>query len=217
MRYSGTGFGIKSPGLVLTASHCLGNAKGPDEVYLGARDGGFLPASCMKRHPEADIAALVFEADRAPSCFELGEPPENDGEFYMGTEISSYGYPSREGGPDKTILEPRLMRGHIQRNFQYEWGDLRRRYHAFELSFPVLPGQSGSPVFLDHEIRSTIAVLTTSFESSVVIDMYEEENQKMARMRFTKHQNRHLRDLGGALEICGLAMCGNKHGQCLTA
>ena len=96
----------------------------------------------------------------------------------MGTEISSYGYPSREGGPDKTILEPRLMRGHIQRNFQYEWGDLRRRYHAFELSFPVLPGQSGSPVFLDHEIRSTIAVLTTSFESSVVIDMYEEENQK---------------------------------------
>ncbi len=176
LRYAGTGFGMERPGLVLTASHVLDSAREAAEVYISRSSGPpHVPASCMKRHPGADIATLVFEGDSVPLCFKLAEPPKEVGQFYLGTEVNTYGYPSRSGGPAKTILEPRLMRGHIQRHVGQEWNG--GVHDAFELSFPALPGQSGSPVFLDDDIQSVIAVLTTNFESSVVVDSYEEHQQ----------------------------------------
>ena len=174
VRFAGTGFGIRNRGLVLTASHVLSGATEPHEVYLMLKNRRFIQAVHLEHHPEADIAALVFEADLAPPCFSLGEPPQGYREFLLGTEISSYGYPYRDERGGRKTLEPRLMHGRIQRHFQHEWNNPRRRYHAFELSFPVLPGQSGSPVFLDHAVHSAIAVLTTSFESSIVLDSVEE-------------------------------------------
>ena len=64
------------------------------------------------------------------------------------------------------------MSGHIQRNFRYKQG--KCSFHACELSFPAVLGQSGSPILLANDIGSAIAVLTTNFESSIVIDSYEE-------------------------------------------
>ena len=181
VRFAGTGFGIQRRGLVLTASHVVGNATEPDEVYLMLKSGRFIQASRVEHHPEADIAALMFAADQAPPFLALGEPPHGYPEFLLGTEVSSYGYPYRDEPNGRKTLEPRLMHGRIQRHFQHEWSNPRRLYHAFELSFPVLPGQSGSPVFLDHAVDSAIAVLTTSFESSVLLDSYEEHEQDGAR------------------------------------
>ena len=174
VRFAGTGFGIQRRGLVLTASHVVRGATKPEEVYLKVKSRSFIQASHIEHHPEADIAALLFPADQAPSFLSLGEPPRGDPEFLLGTEVSSYGYPYRDEPNGRKTLEPRLMHGRIQRHFQHEWSNPRRLYHAFELSFPALPGQSGSPVFLDHAVDSVIAVLTENFESSVVIDSYEE-------------------------------------------
>lgn len=172
--FVGTGFGIQRRGLILTASHVIGSVTESAKVYLQLKNGECVPATHMEQHPDSDIAALMFEADQVPSHFELGKPPRDHPNFLLGTEVSSYGYPYRDEPGGRKTLEPRLNHGRIQRHFRHEWSNPRRHYHAFELSFPVLPGQSGSPVFLDHSINSVIAVLTTSFESSVVLDSVEE-------------------------------------------
>lgn len=176
-KFAGTGFGIHRRGLVLTASHVLANETKPDEVFLGVGDGRLVRAQHIERHPEADLAALVIDRDRAPLCFSLGEPPEGFGDFPLGTEISSYGFPYRDEVNGRKTLEPRLMRGYIQRHFRHGSPHPRRHFHAIELSFPVSLGQSGSPVFLDHAVQSAIAVVTDNFDSSRVVEEEEEHKQ----------------------------------------
>ena len=181
VKLAGTGFGIHRRGLVLTASHVVADATRPEEVFLGIGDGSLVRARHIERHPEADLAALVIDSDRAPSCFSLGEPPEGMGDFPLGTEISSYGFPYRDEVHRRKTLEPRLMRGHIQRHFRHGSRNPGRSFHAIELSFPVSDGQSGSPVFLDHAVRSAIAVVTDNFDSSWVLEVEEEHKQNGVR------------------------------------
>ena len=64
------------------------------------------------------------------------------------------------------------MSGHIQRHFKHALGEYC--FTAYELSFPVIVGQSGSPVLLEHGVDSAIAILTGNFESSTVVDSHEE-------------------------------------------
>lgn len=180
-RFAGTGFGIQRRGVVLTASHVVANATSPDEIILGIGEGRLLRAHHIERHPETDLAALFIDSDRAPSCFSLGEPPEEWGDFPLGTEISSYGFPYRDESNGRKTLEPRLMRGHIQRHFRHVSHRSRRHFHAIELSFPISLGQSGSPVFLDHAVRSAIAVVTDNFDSSRVLEVEEEYKQDGGR------------------------------------
>jgi hypothetical protein len=91
-KLAGTGFGIQRRGVVLTASHVVASATKPNDIFLGIGDGRLLRAYHIERHPEADLAALLVDSERAPSCFTLGEPPEELGDFPLGTEISSFGF-----------------------------------------------------------------------------------------------------------------------------
>ncbi len=175
VKFAGTGFGIGRRGLVLTASHVVACADKPQQVYMQLRNGRFLRAISKKVHPMADVTALQFESDHSPHFFKLSSPPAAIGEFHLGTEIISYGYPVTRETPEKVRLEPRLMSGHIQRHFIHEQGNCR--FRACETSFPSILGQSGSPVLLASNIDSAIAVLTTNFESSIVVDSYEEHNE----------------------------------------
>ena len=79
-------------------------------------------------------------------------------------------------GVEKPI-PPRLMKGHIQRRFQYR--DQRYNYSSYELGFPAFHGQSGSPVFLDnltpHARNKVVGVVTRwiSFRSEIQGDVAE--------------------------------------------
>ena len=171
VRFSGTGFGFKMPGLVLTASHVVSNAE-PERIYLQLQSGRFVKPHSVTRHPTADIAVLAFKADQSPRIFKLGTPMKKD-EFPLGEDIITFGYPAAVSeSPGRVQLEPRLMSGHIQRHFKHALG--RYCFAAYELSFPVLDGQSGSPVLLEHGIDHAIAILTGNFESSTVVDYQEE-------------------------------------------
>lgn len=107
------------------------------------------------------------------------------GRFPLGAKISAYGFPYRDEPSGRKTLEPKLMRGHIQRHFRHGSQNPRRRFPAIELSFPVSPGQSGSPVFLDHVVRSVIAVVTDNFDSPRVLESRKSTN-KTAIGRFTR-------------------------------
>lgn len=179
IRFAGTGFGFREPGLVLTAAHVVAAATEARSVLLRLRDGTFLQATTIAVHPTADVAALRFEPGQTLRTFQLAEPPAGLTDHHLGTEVGSYGYPYRQEGPNRITLEPRLLTGDIQRCFQYEQGN--RRYHAYETSFPVTPGQSGSPAFLTNRVTSVVGVLTTNFQSSTIIDEYEEHVEEGQR------------------------------------
>lgn len=142
----GTGFNLEKPGLVLTAAHVVENQ---DRVLVVNTSGEKLrivrPVKIVP-HPSADVAAILLPDNvwEDAEHFRIGSPPEGFSDFPLGTEVASYGYPLIAG--EKPVY-PRLMKGHIQRKFEYR----RTPYHyqSFEFGFPAFGGQSGSPVFLD--------------------------------------------------------------------
>ena len=177
--FAGTAFGVERPGLVVTAAHVVQDAT-PDRLHLEiarattASDVRFRNPRSVTVHPSADLALLKFDEDDAIPYLKLAKPPECTGEFHLGTEIVSYGYPRRVESPSRVKLESRLLTGHIQRAFRHQRAG--RRYHAYELSFPSVDGQSGSPVLLANDVTSAVAMATDSFESSILVDEVEEHD-----------------------------------------
>ena len=56
--------------------------------------------------------------------------------------------------------------------FKYQFKEYE--YEACELSFPITGGMSGSPVLLSRDSSKCVGVITQSYESSIVVDYYEE-------------------------------------------
>ena len=205
INFAGTAFGVERPGLVLTAAHVVQDAT-PDRLHLeiarattasGAR---FRNPRSVAVHPSADIALLTFDEDETIPYFQLAKPPEDIGEFHLGTEILSYGYPRRVESPSRVALEARLLTGHIQRAFRHQRAG--RRYGAYELSFPSVDGQSGSPVLLANHVTSAVALATDNFESSILVDEYEEHD---AQGRLEKHTLKKVVTYGVGLALWPLA------------
>lgn len=153
----GTAFGIERPGLVLTARHVV---EGKQEASLRLCCTSYRPLVHKRidhivSHPEADIAALVLEPDDRLDHFDIGTPEKGFAEFPLGEGVASYGFPSV-----KEQVQPRFMKGHIQRHFRNR--DHGYDYRAFELAFPAFPGQSGSPVFKDSNRQEVVGLVTAS-------------------------------------------------------
>ena len=205
VNFAGTAFGVARPGLVLTAAHIVQDAA-PDRIHLEiartttANGARFRIPRTVAVHPSADIALLTFDEVDAIPYLELAKPPEKIGEFHLGTEVLSYGYPRRVESPSRVSLEARLLTGHIQRAFRHERSGWR--YRAYELSFPSVDGQSGSPVLLADDVTSAVAVVTDNFESSIVVDEHEEHD---AQGRLEKHTVKKVIAYGVALALWPLA------------
>lgn len=205
IKFAGTAFGVERPGLVLTAAHVVQNAT-PDRLHLeiarstNASGTRFRNPRSVTVHPSADIALLTFDEVDAIPHFELAKPPEEIGEFHLGTEVLSYGYPRRVESPSRVSLEARLLTGHIQRAFRHQRAGLR--YGAYELSFPSVDGQSGSPVLLSNDVTSAVAMITDNFESAILVDQYEEHD---AQGRLEKHTINKVVTYGVALALWRVA------------
>ena len=176
----GTGFNIKKPGLILTAAHVVENRKCVLVTNTFKSPVQTLSITKIFRHPEADIAVLLLPDNewKDTEHFKIGIPLSGYGDFPLGTEIASYGYPVI--GAEKPI-PPRYMKGHIQRRFEYKKSQYR--YQAFELGFPAFYGQSGSPVFLDDVLYASdgrnqaIGIVTGWVE-------YETEQEEKSTVRW---------------------------------
>ena len=158
----GTGFRLTRPDLIVTARHVADQCE-PCFVVSWGQDRKAIVESVQRiaRPPDAkaDIAALLVESSGPRKHFRLPARPDIE----LGRRVGSYGYPVVKSG-----LTPRLLLGHIQRVYEYEYEDEHGhyRYSARELSFPSFGGQSGSPVF-SNEIghpgarENAVAVVTT--------------------------------------------------------
>ena len=157
----GTGFGVIKPEIVLTANHVVKNHKHIHVVSTFYNPLLICKVNKIITHPSADISALIIEEKKPLEYFEIGKPPYGYKDFPLGEEVLSYGFPMLKEKP----IPPRMMKGHIQRQFQYK--DDEYHYSAYELGFPSFHGQSGSPIFSDLTRNIVIGMVTrwTTFQS----------------------------------------------------
>ena len=114
------------------------------------------PVDDVWTHPSADVAALYLESGSEKlEFFRRPEPHPEYGDSPLGTEVSSIGFPVL---PDETPVNIRLMAGQIQSRYVFEKAPYV--YDAFELSFAVFGGHSGSPLVLEHARKNVIGVTT---------------------------------------------------------
>ena len=164
----GTAFGIVRPGLLLTAAHVLRDidSRSLRVVYTYCRKPVCYRVDKVERHCKADVAALVVREMAASQSFDhfgIGFPSDvypQYSDFPLAEEVLAYGFPMV--GCEKPI-RPRMMKGHIQAEYQHTSGDAscRYKYKAYELSFPAFPGLSGAPVFRDWNERGLAIGIVT--------------------------------------------------------
>jgi hypothetical protein len=170
----GTCSAYKSRDAWVTAAHCVPDgieamvrpAVGPSP---GERDYSMPPT--VVRHPNADLAVLLFE----PS-----PPGEHDELAYGGTaeqlidggDFIGVGFPVE--GAEIPAPVPRLFKGHFMRYFGYESVNGRYDYLAAEMNIPAPAGLSGGGLALPSEMERLAAVVTTNHDSQAVLDQTEE-------------------------------------------
>ena len=156
----GTCFPIEERGRFLTSAHILETvdlkAVRIEAVLNGAHSSS--PIDEVISHPGADVAILV--SNRAPAVEEhfVGARPVEGMDFLPGEWVVSCGYTILKNPDREAELDARLMHGRIQKHRLVPCGDVH--YTRYELSFPSLAGNSGSPVCLDSDWRKAIGVVT---------------------------------------------------------
>ena len=156
----GTCFPFEEQGRFLTSAHIL-EAVDQKAVRIQAAQNGIYSSSPIDDvipHPGADIALLV--SNRAPPVthpFDAARPPPGT-DFLPGEGVVSCGYTILKNRNKEAELDARLMHGRIQKHKLTICGDTQ--YTRYELSFPSLAGNSGSPVCLDSDWRKAMGVVT---------------------------------------------------------
>ena len=112
----GTGFGITKPGIVLTANHVVKDYKHIHVVSTFYNPLLICKVNKVINHPSADVSALIVEKTKPLEYFIIGRPPKGYKDFPLGEDVVSYGFPMLKEKP----IPPRMMKGHIQRQFQYK-------------------------------------------------------------------------------------------------
>jgi S1-C subfamily serine protease len=126
---NGSGTVISDDGLVLTAAHVL-----PDSADIQFRSGNAtFPAEIVAIDREADLALLKIEPGKLPAA-----PLRLDSSVKLGTPVFTIGFPNiKHQG-----VSPKLNKGEISSLAGY-----RDDPSNWQISVPVLPGNSGGALF----------------------------------------------------------------------
>ena len=170
----GTCFPVEEGGWFLTSAHIL-EAVDQDAVRIEAAHGGIhssSPVDAVIPHPGADIALLVSKQAPAVKNPFVAARPRTGMDFLPGEWVVSCGYTVLKNRNKEAELDARLMHGRIQKHRLVTCGDVQ--YTRYELSFPSLAGNSGSPVCLDSDWRKVMGVVTHGL---TVQSATEEDNE----------------------------------------
>jgi hypothetical protein len=162
----------------ITAAHCI-PANRTLIIALEGDNNGRLVRRCVK-HPTTDIAVLVTDPPEPdPFASQVFHRPGNQ-VIIDGGDFICYGFPA-EGSPENRPIG-RTIRGNIQRYFNYNApnGD---QYFAMEMSCPAPAGLSGSMLAYLNRPDIPIGVVTTNYDSYVLLDRLEEVEKNGAIYR----------------------------------
>ncbi len=192
---AGTAFALSAPDVVLTAAHCLHGFPAERVGYAHPR-GGIIRATSIDTHPSADIAILRVPADDARLTGFWGFV----GNYGLGEEFMTYGFPYDDIGGGLKRLLPRMFIGHYQRFLGYTHGPWR--YYAGEMSVPSPLGLSGAPIFRPGAEQMLTGIVTANMSSELVEDYYEETDRAGAKV---VHKTARITTYGIALMLHSIA------------
>ena len=173
-RFAGTCFSFRDHYHLLTADHCVAEAKPGDitvSILTDKVERG-LEVKRLTRHPTADLAILEIAHQLEIFDFFAGETPTYD----WGIPVSAFGYPEDTG---ETGMEPtpRYFRGNIQRVFRHR-SPLGYEYDAVELSFGAPAGLRGGPVSPQTDYAMVMGVVAENIESSTYLSTITEVREQ---------------------------------------
>ena len=143
---SGTGFVITENGLIVTARHVVENSVYANVTFPNGTTSG--EAILLAEHPQADVALLKIEAKHLPTVTLATEE-----EVHPGQTITVIGNPRR--------LQNTVTSGLISQIRQRPDGTV---WH--QISAPISPRSSGSPVFNENGEVISMAISTVEGESN---------------------------------------------------
>lgn len=143
---SGTGFVITEDGLIVTARHVLENSVYTNVTFPNGTLSG--EAVLLEKHPQADAALLKIEARHLPTV-----TLATDEEVHPGQTITVIGNPRR--------LQNTVTSGLISQIRQRPDGTI---WH--QISAPISPRSSGSPVFNENGEVISMAISTVEGEGN---------------------------------------------------
>lgn len=180
----GSAFLINSSGWCLTAAHVLLAAVNEGEKQrqlvgvIGKSDKGessqnmFFPLSLHECAPSPFDVAIFKTTYLSDTLFSA-----MDRSVEHWQEVATLGYPLNAIGKEleKVKINLRAQRGHIQRLIAPNELPFEENPPAFELSFLISRGMSGSPIFIHSQPRDiVVGVCVSSFRSETIDDEFIE-------------------------------------------
>lgn len=192
----GTGFQISSAGFGITAKHVLEAAIAEAAVnnfnvgVVGKANAGTEIGSVVAPVQQYEFAPTPYDVAilqtnyRSETLFTM---PSRSIEVWQ--EVAAIGYPLNaiSGDPKGKRLNIRAQRGHIQRMLTAEDWPFGESPKAFELSFQISQGMSGSPLFVHAQPKDIlIGICTSSFRSELidaeVVELEEDGLRRVERV-----------------------------------
>lgn len=182
----GTAFFIDRVGHFLTARHvtALGDAALKQGLNVGIvvkDDGGKDHNSLIAPITAVEDAPPPYDVSlgKAPYKCEVADLYLSNHQVELWHDVASYGYPlSAKGGPPENLtVNIRSLKGYIQRIIQpNELQELLGKHPAaYELSFLIGQGASGSPLFfMDQRKALVIGICVGSYRSEILEHMIKE-------------------------------------------
>ena len=199
--FAGTAFCFRAPEYLITAAHCVAEMT-PDRVGYANPEGRIIQALSVEKHPSADVAVLRVSTDGAF----LSPFWDFVGNYGLGEEFWTYGFPYEDLKSGLKQLLPRLFHGYFQRIFDYSHGPWR--YAAAEINTPAPLGLSGAPLFRPGAPQMLTGVVTANFSSELVEDYYEEVHDRSGK---TVHRTARITTYGVAVLLSPIRDWLNAH------
>ncbi|MHA7278882.1 S1 family peptidase [Arthrobacter sp. MDT2-2] len=201
--FTGSCFMFRRDDVLLTAKHCV-HADGSYVVELsGVRRN--LNVKEIRTHPTADLAVLIAEGSFDHRAGDGGPETafqDGVGDWNVGDDFMTFGYPSEGPGADTAVSPtPRMFKGHFQRFLQYE-SPAGSSYLAGEMSIPAPGGLSGSALFNPAMPSLVTGLVTTNLETFAVTDSVSEVLQDGTHYR---EESRRVLNYGLALMLSDVA------------
>jgi hypothetical protein len=183
IHFHGTGFTIGTEGFFLSARHvinkdCLAACERGQSLIAPLKEVGSRGRSWkigniteVETHPTSDVA--IGKIDYRPPGFFSSKNQV----AYGWEDVHVFGYPeSRTRGRQTGDYEfnPHFLKGYVSRRLEIKDVPLRHYAPAYELSFPIPLGVSGSPVFRTGPDHSLLGIAVASLESAVSVHEFTE-------------------------------------------
>jgi len=173
----GTGFFFNTSGFFLTARHVI-----EDGMHNASECGHRLGIFLMTDNPKCSLTAPIIEFEFADDPFDIAICKTD---YHVNTwfklerrtvevwqDVATMGYPISTAAQvvAEYQVQQRVHKGYIQRVIPQERLSPGSHPDAFELSFPITHGLSGSPLFIYMQSHDAVIGICVGSHKSRVVD-----------------------------------------------